>query len=36
MLGIIRRMDMDGDAKISLKEFVEGVRPLENFTISKS
>lgn len=32
---MIRRMDMDGDAKINPKEFNEAVRPLESFTINK-
>ena len=34
-MAIIRRLDIDGDAKVSFKEFIEGVRPLENFTINK-
>ena len=36
IIAIIRRMDMDADAKINLREFIEGIRPLENFTINKS
>ena len=31
-MAIIRRMDLDADAKLNLKEFIDGVRPLENFT----
>jgi hypothetical protein len=26
------RMDLDADARLNLKEFEDGVRPLENFT----
>jgi hypothetical protein len=32
LLAIIRRMDLDADAKLNLKEFIDGVRPIENFT----
>mgnify|MGYP003706238773 CR=1 FL=1 len=32
LMAIIRRMDLDADAKLNLKEFIDGVRPLENFT----
>ena len=32
ILAIIRRMDLDADAKLNLKEFIDAVRPLENFT----
>ena len=33
LLAIIRRMDLDADAKLNLKEFIDGVRPMENFTV---
>ena len=36
IMAIIRRLDTDGDAQISFKEFYEAIRPLENFTIKKS
>ena len=32
LIAIIRRMDLDADAKLNMKEFIDGVRPLENFT----
>jgi hypothetical protein len=32
LMAIIRRMDLDADAKLNLKEFIDAVRPLENFT----
>jgi len=35
LLAIIRRMDLDADAKLNMKEFIDGVRPLENFTSKK-
>lgn len=35
LLAIIRRMDLDADAKLNLREFIDGVRPLENFTAKK-
>lgn len=36
LLSIIRRMDIDADAKLSLKEFKDSIRPHENFSIRKS
>ena len=36
ILAIIRRMDLDADAKLNLKEFIDAVRPLENFTKASS
>lgn len=36
LLAIIRRMDLDADAKLNLKEFIDGVRPNENFTSKKA
>ena len=32
LIAIIRRMDLDADARLSMKEFMDGVQPLENFT----
>ena len=32
LIAIIRRMDLDADARLSQKEFFDGVTPLENFT----
>ena len=32
LMAIIRRMDLDADAKLNLKEFIDSVRPIENFT----
>lgn len=32
LISIIRRMDLDADARLNLKEFEDGVRPIENFT----
>jgi len=32
LLAIIRRMDLDADAKLNLKEFIDSIRPIENFT----
>ena len=28
-------MDLDADAKLNMREFIDGVRPLENFTAKK-
>jgi Ca2+-binding EF-hand superfamily protein len=33
LLAIIRRMDLDADAKLNFKEFVDGIRPLEAYTL---
>ena len=35
LLAIIRRMDLDADAKLNFKEFIYGIRPIENFTAKK-
>ena len=35
LLALIRRMDLDADAKLNLKEFIDGIRPIENFTAKK-
>ena len=32
LISIIRRIDLDADARLNLKEFEDGVRPIENFT----
>lgn len=36
LLAIIRRIDLDADAKLNLKEFIDAVRPIENFTSKKA
>jgi hypothetical protein len=36
LLAIIRRMDLDADAKLNLKEFIDSIRPNENFTSKKA
>jgi hypothetical protein len=33
MIAIVRRLDLDGDARISRREFFDAIRPMENFTI---
>jgi hypothetical protein len=35
LLAIIRRMDLDADAKLNIKEFIDSVRPIENFSLLK-
>lgn len=32
MQAVIRRLDLDADAKLNMREFIDGVRPIENFT----
>ena len=32
LLAIIRRMDIDADAKLNQKEFTDSIRPNDNFT----
>lgn len=32
LIAIIRRMDLDADARLSKREFMDGVQPIENFT----
>lgn len=32
LISIIRRMDLDADARLSKREFSDGIVPLENFT----
>lgn len=34
LIAIIRRLDLDADARISLNEFKDGLLPFENFTRS--
>jgi hypothetical protein len=29
-------MDLDADAKLNVKEFIDSVRPIENFTTKKA
>lgn len=36
LLAIIRRMDLDADGKLNIKEFIDSVRPIENFTTKKA
>ena len=35
LVAIIRRIDLDADAKLNFKEFIDAVRPIENFTVKK-
>ena len=35
LIAIIRRMDLDADAKLNLTEFIDGIRPVENFSLKK-
>jgi hypothetical protein len=35
LISIIRRIDLDADAKLNFKEFIDAVRPIENFTIKR-
>ena len=32
LIAIIRRMDLDADARLNQKEFFDGIGPLENYT----
>lgn len=32
LIAVIRRMDLDADARLSRKEFNDSILPLENFT----
>ena len=32
IISIIRRMDLDGDARLSRQEFIEGIRPGEPYS----
>ena len=32
LIAIIRRMDLDADARLSKKEFFDGIMPIENYT----
>jgi len=36
LVSIIRRMDLDADAKLNFKEFIDAVRPIENYTVKRS
>ena len=31
LLAIVRRLDLDGDAKLNYREFIDAMRPLENY-----
>jgi Ca2+-binding EF-hand superfamily protein len=31
LLAIVRRLDLDGDARLNYREFVDAMRPLENY-----
>lgn len=32
LIAIIRRLDLDADAKLGKKEFFDGIMPIENYT----
>jgi len=32
LIAIIRRLDLDADARLNYKELIDGIKPLENFT----
>ena len=32
LIAVIRRLDLDADARLSRKEFKDGILPMENFT----
>jgi hypothetical protein len=32
LIAIIRRLDLDADARLNQKEFFDGIQPLENYT----
>lgn len=36
LVAIIRRIDLDADAKLNFKEFIDAIRPIENFTVKKA
>lgn len=36
LLAIIRRMDLDADAKLNFREFIDAIRPIENFTAKQA
>lgn len=35
LISIIRRIDLDADAKLNFREFIDAIRPFENFTMKK-
>lgn len=35
LVAVIRRIDLDADAKLNFKEFIDAIRPIENFTIKR-
>jgi len=36
LIAIIRRMDLDADARLTQKEFIDGIKPMEHFTKSSA
>lgn len=32
LIAVIRRLDLDSDARLGKKEFIDGIMPMENFT----
>ena len=32
LIAVIRRLDLDSDARLGKKEFIDGILPMENFT----
>lgn len=36
LLSIIRRIDLDADNKLNLKEFIDAIRPIETFSTKKA
>jgi hypothetical protein len=32
LIAVIRRLDLDSDARLGRKEFIDGILPMENFT----
>lgn len=36
LVAVIRRIDLDADAKLNFKEFIDAIRPIENFTVKKT
>ena len=36
LIAIIRRVDLDADAKLNFREFIDSIRPIENFTVKKA
>jgi len=36
LIAVIRRIDLDADAKLNFREFIDAIRPIENFTNKKA